>query len=57
MANDFYLKENEENMEDMEDMEDIEAFHEWSVINNVVCLIRQKGYSYIMDEINLMLNK
>lgn len=51
MANDFYLKENEENMED------IEAFHEWSVINNVVCLIRQKGYSYIMDEINLMLNK
>lgn len=54
MANDFYLKENEENMEDIED---IEAFHEWSVINNVVCLIRQKGYSYIMDEINLMLNK
>ena len=53
MANDFYLKENEENEENL----DMEAFHEWSVINNVVCLIRQRGYSYIMDEINLMLNK
>ena len=56
MANDFYLKENEENM-DMEDIEDIEAFHEWSVINNVVCLIRQKGYSYVLDEIHKLLNK
>ena len=51
MANDFYLKENEENEQDME------AFHEWSVINNVVCLIRQRGYAYVLDEIHILLNK
>lgn len=47
MANDFYIQE--EDSTDWALLE--EELHEWSVMQDVAALIKQRGYSYVLSNI------
>lgn len=52
MSNDYYIEQ-----EDTTDWELVQQeFHEWSVLQDVSSLIKQKGYNYVLSNILHIVN-
>jgi len=49
MSNDFYIEQTEHDETDWALME--QEFHEWSVMQDVAAMIKQRGYNYVLSSI------
>ena len=49
MSNDFYTEQTEHDETDWALME--QEFHEWSVMQDVAAMIKQRGYNYVLSNI------
>lgn len=49
MANDFYVEQQEQDDTDWALME--QEFYEWSVLQDVASMIKQRGYNYVFSAV------
>ena len=49
MSNDFYVEQREQDDTDWALME--QEFYEWSVLQDVASMIKQRGYNYVLSAV------